>query len=340
MALRAEEVEDAAAERARAKFEDQCSKRAATKLKKTTDRAKETVAKRLAVTQKRKAKKLAKAARLSAAVLEGAEPGSASGAATKTLLDSGASTTFLTPDSARAAQLEGNVRVKVFDAQGKLITARGGGALFGKIKDKDGEWHKEQVATHAYESPDFADDLLSWPSLKRLGWMLRSGPQEGDDFLTSPDNRHYPLTTDADGLLFLDICLCPSESSASSIARSDLSASRTAFMAVLSPGKPKRFDSRKTKVNWASAVPSSMLATIGDGAMRSCLTPRSPLLLGPSSPAHTLPETTLDTELVRRPHREPVRVSRHRSRNGQTFLSAHVKEVGLCRCHAAVHGVR
>jgi hypothetical protein len=62
-------VEDAAVERARAKFEAQCSKRAATKLKKTTDRAKETVAKRLAVTQKRKAKKLAKAARLSAAIL-------------------------------------------------------------------------------------------------------------------------------------------------------------------------------------------------------------------------------------------------------------------------------
>jgi hypothetical protein len=62
-------VEDAAAERAQAKFEAQCSKRAATKLKKTTDRANKTVAKRLAVTQKRKAKKLAKAARLPAAVL-------------------------------------------------------------------------------------------------------------------------------------------------------------------------------------------------------------------------------------------------------------------------------
>jgi hypothetical protein len=105
--------------------------------------------------QKRKAKKLAKAARLPAAVLEGAEPGSASGAATKTLLDSGASTTFLTPDSARAAQLIGNFRVKVSDAQGKLITARGGGALFGKIKDKDGEWHKERVATNAFEKSRF-----------------------------------------------------------------------------------------------------------------------------------------------------------------------------------------
>jgi hypothetical protein len=123
----------------------------------------------------------------------------------------------------------------------------------------------------------------------------------GDGFLTSPDNRHYPLTSDADGLLFLDICLCPTGPSASSIARVDLAASRTAFLAVLSPGKTKRFDSRKTKVTWASAVPSSMLATIGDGAMRSCLTPRSPLLLGPSSPARplvSLSEPTSDTEQV------------------------------------------
>ena len=191
--------------------------------------------------------------------------------------------------------------MKVSDAQGKLITARGGGALFGMIKDKDCEWHKEQVAINAYASPAFADDLLSWPSLKKLGWTLRSGPQEGDDFLTSPDNRVYPLTTDATGLLFLDIHLCPNESSARSTARVDIPESRRAFMAVLSPGKPKRFDSRKHKVTWASAVPSSMLATIGDGAMRSCFTPRSPPLLDPSSPVYTLaglPEPTLDTELV------------------------------------------
>ena len=60
-----------------------------------------------------------------------------------------------TPESARAAQLVGNFRVKVSDAQGKLITARGGGALFGKIKDKDGEWHKERVATNAFEKSRF-----------------------------------------------------------------------------------------------------------------------------------------------------------------------------------------
>ena len=141
------------------------------KLKKKTARTEKMVTKRRAVTTKRKAKKLAKAARLQPdAVLGGeTEPDSTTGAAQKTLLDSGASTTFLTPDSARAAQLEGNVRVKVSDAQGKLITARGGGALFGMIKDKDGVRHKEQVAINAYASPAFADDLLSWPSLKKLG---------------------------------------------------------------------------------------------------------------------------------------------------------------------------
>jgi hypothetical protein len=52
------------------------------------------MAKRRAVAMKRNAKKLAKAARLQPfAVLEGAtEPGSASGAAKKTLLDSGGKT--------------------------------------------------------------------------------------------------------------------------------------------------------------------------------------------------------------------------------------------------------
>ena len=150
-ALRAQEVEDAAAERARTKLEAQRSERAETKLKKKVERTETAVAKRLAVTKKHRAQRLAKAARIQpTAVLKGeTEPGSAPGAAQETLLDSCASTTFLTTASARAAQLEGNVRVKVSDAQGKLITARGGGALFGKIKDKAGEWHKEQVAANA-----------------------------------------------------------------------------------------------------------------------------------------------------------------------------------------------
>ena len=164
-------MEDAAAERARTKLEAQRSERVETKLRKKVERTETAVTKRLAVTKKHRAQRLAKAARIQpTAVLKGeTEPGSATGAAQETLLDSGASTTFLTTDSARAAQLEGNVRVKVSDAQGKLITARGGGALFGRIKDKDGEWYKEQVAANAYKSPDFADGLLSWPSLKRLG---------------------------------------------------------------------------------------------------------------------------------------------------------------------------
>ena len=62
------------------------------------------------------------------------------------------------------------------------------------IKDNDGEWRKEQVAINAYESPAFADDLLSWPSLKKLGWTLRSGPREGNDFLTSSDKLRYSCT--------------------------------------------------------------------------------------------------------------------------------------------------
>jgi hypothetical protein len=215
-------------------------------------------------------------------------------------LDSGASETFLTTASACAAHLEGKVRVKVSDAQGKVFTAYGGGALFGKIKDKDGVWHKEQVAINAYASPAFADDLLSWPSLKKLGWTLHSGPQEGDDFLMSPGNRHYPLTSDAAGLLFLDILLCPRESSANNVTMVNMRESRMAFMAVLNPGKPKRFDGKKKRVMWSSVVPSSVLATIGDNAMRSSLTPRPPLLLGPTLPADTvtaLSEPALDTEM-------------------------------------------
>jgi len=136
-ALRVQAVEDATAVRARTKLEAQRFERAETKLKKKAARTEKMVAKQRAVTTKWKAKKLTRAARLQPdAVLGGeTEPDSTTGAAQKTLLDSGASTTFLTPDSARAAQLEGNVRVKVSDAQGKLITARGGGALFGKIKE-------------------------------------------------------------------------------------------------------------------------------------------------------------------------------------------------------------
>ncbi len=130
--------------------------------------------------------------------------------------------------------------MKVSDAQGEVFTAYGGGALFGGIKDTDGEWHKEQVAINAYASPAFANDHLSWPSFKKLGWTLHSGPQEGDYFLMSPGIRHYPLTSDAAGLLFLDICLCPRESNASNVTMVDMRESQMAFMAVLNPGKPNR----------------------------------------------------------------------------------------------------
>jgi hypothetical protein len=117
----------------------------------------------------------------------------------------------------------------------------------------------------------------------------------------SPGNRHYPLTSDAAGLLFLDILLCPRESSANNVTMVDMRESRMAFMAVLNPGKPKRFDGKKKKGTWSSVLPSSVLATIGDNAMRSSLTPRPPLLLGPTLPADTvtaLTETALDAEVM------------------------------------------
>ena len=189
--------------------------------------------------------------------------------------------------------------MKVSDAQGKVFTAYGGGALFGKIKDKDGVWHKEEVAINACASPAFADDLLSWPSLKKLGWTLRSGPQEGNDFLTSPDNRVYPLTTDATGLLFLDIHLCPKESSARSTARVDIPESRRAFMAVLSPGKLRRIDSRKRQVRWAENF-----ATAGIWVKR-LLTGGGATGGGDNGGVDAAvdvfsPEPTLDSELVER----------------------------------------
>jgi hypothetical protein len=300
-ALQAQEVDDAAAERARAKLVAKRSLRTATKLQEKTALKDEKTARRQAVAKAKKAKKSAKAARLqTAAVLEvEAELGSESGSPQTTMVDSGASDTFLTTASARAAQLEGNVRVTVSDAQGKVFNAYGGGALFGMIKDKDGEWRKEQVAINAYESPAFADDLLSWPSLKKLGWTLRSGPREGKDFLTSPDNRHYPLTSDSAGLLFLDISLCPRGSSARSTARVDIPESRRAFMAVLSPGKPRRIDSRKRQVRWAENF-----ATAGRWVKR--------LLTGGGATGGVdnggvdaavdvfSPEPTLDSELVER----------------------------------------
>ena len=81
----------------------------------------------------------------------------------------------------------------------------------------------------------------------------------------------------------------------------DMRESRMKFMAVLNPGKPKRFDGKKKKVTWSSVILSSILATIGDNAMRSSLTPRPPLLLGPTLPADTvtaLTEPALDTEIL------------------------------------------
>jgi hypothetical protein len=251
-----------------------------------------------------------------------------------TLLDSGASTTFLTTASARAAQLEGNVRVKVSDAQGKVFNAYGGGALFGMIKDKDGEWRKEQVAINAYESPAFADDLLSWPSLKKLGWTLRSGPREGNDFLTSPDNRHYPLTSDSAGLLFLDISLCPRGSSARSTARVDIPESRRAFMAVLSPGKPRRIDSRKRQVRWAENF-----ATAGRWVKR--------LLTGGGATGGVdnggvdaavdvfPPEPTLDSELVERTDVDVIELTAEDERKALADSLLKVKHNNYLTLHCA-----
>ena len=84
-------------------------------------------------------------------------------------------------------------QIRVEDINGKVVLARGGGPVYGRMRTADGLWADVQLADRWYTCPSFQLYLFSGPASRSLGWSSFLGREGGEaSWVKSPDHDTFP----------------------------------------------------------------------------------------------------------------------------------------------------
>ena len=144
------------------------------------------------------------------------------------LVDSGCTHTMLSSPVGKQWNCQGTKTMKARDAQGRTITARGGGPLVARLRNANGEI-VEQIAARAFVSESIAECLISLPELRRLGWAVFARPHD-TPILVAPSPKDgpaeatghvFPLSEDELGHFWLPLEVVPAECESATEAAED-----------------------------------------------------------------------------------------------------------------------
>ena len=119
------------------------------------------------------------------------------------LIDSGAGATFLTSAHGRLWPQRGSDSIAASDAQGNFFVARGGAALWGRLRTADGRDISKLVSKRAYVSGSVAEGLIALSDMNDVGWRFVEG-FDSPPFLVECVGDGVVLTRDGDGHLWLE----------------------------------------------------------------------------------------------------------------------------------------
>jgi hypothetical protein len=116
------------------------------------------------------------------------------------MIDTGASRTWLNMETGAFWDGLRSETVTLQDAQGRILTAHGGGPLRASLRDTNGvEHYNKLIDASVFEVPGLAMNLLGFPSMAKNGWDLHVTNKGTKAWVTCPDGHDFALEPDWGG---------------------------------------------------------------------------------------------------------------------------------------------